>query len=71
MEPLLSGKEVPGYMYKVITRQYVPSAHDGHNALKDCKYLIDEEYGKLMSTLVRQYLLGEWKLGNVRFPTEM
>ena len=34
------------------------------------KYLIDHENGKLMSTLVRQYVLGEWKLETMLFPTE-
>lgn len=50
-----------GRMYKVVTRQYMAEGHDGYSALKDCKYLIDDENGKLMSALVRQYLLGEWK----------
>ena len=44
--------------------------HDGYNVLKGCKYLLDDEPGKLMSTLVRQYLLGEWKLETMLFPTE-
>ena len=45
--------------------------HGGHNALSGFKYLIDHENGKLMSTLVRQYLLGEWKLETMLVPTEM
>lgn len=48
-----------GRMYKVVTRQYMAEGHDGYDALKGCKELIDDENGKLMSTLVRQYLLGE------------
>ena len=50
-----------GQMYKVVTRQYMAEGHDGYSALKGCKHLIDDENGKLMSALVRQYLLGEWK----------
>jgi len=44
--------------------------HDDDNTLKGCKYSIDDETGKLMSTLVRQYVLGEWKLETMLFPTE-
>ena len=54
-----------GKMYKVVTRQYMAEGHDGYDALKGCKYLIDDENGKLMSSLVRQYLLGEWKLETI------
>ena len=57
-----------GRMYKVVTRQYIAEGHDGYEALKGCKYLIDDENGKLMSTLVRQYLLGEWKLETILSP---
>ena len=39
-----------------VTRQYMAKGHDGDNALKGCKYSIDDETGKLMSTL---YVLGE------------
>ena len=58
-----------GRTYKVVTRQYMAEGHDGYNALKGCKYLIDEENGKLMSALVRQYLLGEWKLKTIPYLT--
>jgi hypothetical protein len=58
-----------GRMYKVVTRQYMAEGHDGYEALKGCKFLIDDENGKLMSALVRQYLLGEWKLETILFPT--
>ena len=46
-------------MYKIVTREYMAEGHDGYEALKGCKHLIDDENGKLMSALVRQYLLGE------------
>lgn len=35
--------------------------HDGFECLIGCKYLIDDEQGQIMSTLVRRYLLG-WSL---------
>jgi 5'-nucleotidase len=60
-----------GRMYKVVTREYMAEGHDGYGALKGCKYLIDDENGKLMSTLVRQYLLGEWKLAIMLSPPEI
>jgi len=57
-------------MYKVISRQYKAEGHNGDNALKGCKYLINDENGKLTSALVRQYLLGEWKLETMLLPTK-
>ena len=32
--------------------------HDGFVALKGQKFLVDDESGQMMSTLVRKYLLG-------------
>lgn len=48
-----------GRMYKVVTREYMASGHDGYGMLKGNKYLIEEEAGQMMSTIVRKYLLGE------------
>ncbi|KAF8522159.1 5'-nucleotidase, partial [Hysterangium stoloniferum] len=45
--------------YRVVTREYLSQGHDGYDAFKGCKYLIDEENGTSMSTLVRKYLLGQ------------
>lgn len=45
-------------MYKVVTRQYMADGHDGFEALKDKKFLVDDENGQMMSTLVRRYLMG-------------
>lgn len=56
-----------GRTYKIVTRQYMAEGHDGYDALKGCKYLVDDENGKLMSTLVRQYLLGAQKLEDIPF----
>ncbi|KAF9257781.1 Metallo-dependent phosphatase [Marasmius fiardii PR-910] len=44
--------------YKVITREYMAQGHDGFTALKRGTYLVDDESGQPMSTLVRKYLLG-------------
>ena len=47
-----------GRMYTVVTRQYMADGHDGFEALKDKKFLVDDENGQMMSTLVRRYLMG-------------
>jgi len=44
--------------YTVITRDYMAQGHDGYDAFKGCNYVIDEEQGIIMSSLVRRYLLG-------------
>ncbi|KAH8107148.1 Metallo-dependent phosphatase [Cristinia sonorae] len=51
-------REKGGRMYKIVTREYMAEGHDGFEALKDSKYLVDDESGQMMSTLVRKYLLG-------------
>lgn len=51
-------REKDGRTYKIVTREYMASGHDGYTALLGHKYLIDDEYGQLMSSLVRKYLLG-------------
>ena len=50
-------REKTGRKYKIVTREYMAQGHDGFLSLKDGKYLIDDESGQMMSTLVRQYLL--------------
>lgn len=59
---LVDGEEVKrektGKMYKIVTRQYMVEGHDGFTPLVGRKYLVDDENGQLMSTLVRKYLLG-------------
>ncbi|KIJ34629.1 hypothetical protein M422DRAFT_213016 [Sphaerobolus stellatus SS14] len=44
--------------YKVMTREYMAQGHDGYEAFKGANYLIDDENGVIMSSLVRKYLLG-------------
>lgn len=51
-------REKNGRTYKIVTREYMASGHDGYTALPGHDYLIDDEHGQLMSSLVRKYLLG-------------
>jgi len=53
-------REKGGRMYRVVTREYLASGHDGYGMLKGNKYLIEEEGGQMMSAIVRKYLLGEF-----------
>jgi hypothetical protein len=53
-------REKGGRKYKIVTREYMAQGHDGFLPLKGCRYLIDDENGQMMSTLVRKYLLGSW-----------
>lgn len=55
-------KEEGGRTYNVVTRLYMAQGFDGYDALKSGKYLVDEENGRIMSDLVRHFLLGEWLL---------
>lgn len=45
--------------YKFVTREYLADGHDGYIAFKDKRRLIDHESGNLMSSVVRNYFLGE------------
>lgn len=51
-------RERGGRKYKVVSREYMVQGHDGYEPLKEGKYLIDDESGQMMSTIVRKYLLG-------------
>jgi hypothetical protein len=48
-----------GRTYNIVTRDYMAQGHDGFIVLKGKPYLVDHESGSIMSTIVRQYLLGE------------
>ncbi|KAG8970562.1 hypothetical protein FRC03_006691 [Tulasnella sp. 419] len=54
-------KDDGGKKYYVVTREYMAAGHDGYEVLKDCPYVggIDDEYGMMMSTIVRKFLLGK------------
>ncbi|TFK67898.1 Metallo-dependent phosphatase [Pluteus cervinus] len=54
--PVPNTKE--GRKYKIVTRDYLAQGHDGFDALKRGEYLIDDESGEMMSSIVRKYLLG-------------
>ena len=49
--------EREGKKYKIVTREYMAQGHDGFLSLEGSKYLVDDEVGRMYSTLVRQYLL--------------
>ncbi|KAI0822600.1 Metallo-dependent phosphatase [Trametes gibbosa] len=59
---LIDGDPIPrikgGRMYSIVTREYMAQGHDGFLPLKGNKYLVDDESGQMMSTIVRKYLLG-------------
>jgi 5'-nucleotidase len=50
-------REKDGRKYIIVTREYMAQGHDGFLSLKGSKYLIDDEVGRMYSTLVRQYFL--------------
>ncbi|THG98917.1 hypothetical protein EW026_g3339 [Hermanssonia centrifuga] len=52
--------EKGGRKYKIVTREYMAQGHDGFLALKGQTYLVDDESGQMMSTIVRKYLLGKY-----------
>jgi 5'-nucleotidase len=53
-------RERGGRKYKIVTRGYMAQGHDGFSSLKGQPYLIGEEDGQMMSTIVRNYLLVSW-----------
>jgi hypothetical protein len=42
-----------------ITREYMAEGYDGFEALKGRKFIIDDENGQIMSSIIRSFLLGE------------
>jgi 5'-nucleotidase len=55
-EPIKNEKG--GRKYKVVTREYMAGGFDGFTALKGSRYLVDDENGMMMSTIIRRFLLG-------------
>ncbi|WWC64228.1 uncharacterized protein I303_106837 [Kwoniella dejecticola CBS 10117] len=45
-------------VYRVITREYMALGYDGFHALKDRKFVVDDENGQIMSSILRSFLLG-------------
>jgi 5'-nucleotidase len=60
---LQDGEEIKrqrgGRKFNIVTREYMAQGHDGFLPLQGQKYLIDDESGQLMSSIVRKYLLGK------------
>ncbi|TDL27236.1 Metallo-dependent phosphatase [Rickenella mellea] len=52
------GRQSGGKLYKIVTREYMAQGHDGFVALKGRTYLIDDEHGQIMNSIVRKYFLG-------------
>ncbi|WVQ75350.1 hypothetical protein IAR50_004969 [Cryptococcus sp. DSM 104548] len=50
--------EEGGRMYKVITRDYMAQGYDGFEPLKNRKFIVDDENGQIMSSILRSFLLG-------------
>ncbi|KAJ1307540.1 hypothetical protein OPQ81_001637 [Rhizoctonia solani] len=46
------------HTYRIVTREYMAAGHDGYDVLKGKPFLIDDENGVIMSSIVRRYLLG-------------
>ncbi|KAJ3993856.1 Metallo-dependent phosphatase-like protein [Lentinula boryana] len=55
-EPILRVKG--GRQYKIVSREYMAQGYDGFVALQGRKYLVDDESGQPMSSIVRKYFLG-------------
>ncbi|KAJ9115326.1 hypothetical protein QFC24_007035 [Naganishia onofrii] len=47
-----------GRIYRVITRNYMAEGYDGFEALKNRKFIVDDDNGQIMSSIVRSFLLG-------------
>ena len=69
---IVEGEPIPrsdtSRKYNVVTREYMAEGHDGFEALKRGTYLVDDETGQPMSTLVRKYLLGGRQTYTSLFP---
>ncbi|ORY29141.1 hypothetical protein BCR39DRAFT_532806 [Naematelia encephala] len=50
--------EEGGRVYRVITREYMALGYDGFTALKNRKFVVDDEAGQIMSSIIRHFLLG-------------
>ncbi|THU81391.1 5'-nucleotidase, partial [Dendrothele bispora CBS 962.96] len=55
-EPVQRTKD--GKKYAIVTLDFDAQGNDGYTMLKGSNYLVDNENGQILSTLVRKYLLG-------------
>ena len=44
-----------------IARQYMAEGYDGFDAMKNRKFIVDDENGQIMSSIIRSFLLGRPK----------
>jgi hypothetical protein len=62
----LKGEPIPrtegGKKYKIVTREYMHTGHDGFDALVGKPCLVDDESGLIMSSIIRKFLLGASRL---------
>ncbi|CAB4398555.1 unnamed protein product [Rhizophagus irregularis] len=56
-------------IYTVSTRNYMASGYDGYTAFAqpNTQYLVDEENGIILSTLIRRYFLGLYYVNAIKF----
>ncbi|CAG8448731.1 2166_t:CDS:2 [Diversispora eburnea] len=56
-------------IYTVCTRAYLAAGYDGFKALAqpNTEFLVDDENGMLMSTLIRKYFLGLYYISAIKF----
>ena len=50
-------------MYNIVTGDFIAKGRDGYDVLKGKKYLVEPEGGKMMSAIIKSYLLGESAAG--------
>jgi 5'-nucleotidase len=58
VEPV--SKEPGGRTYNILTHFYMAQGYDGYEALKGCQFLVDDENSRIMSDIIRRFLLGMW-----------
>ncbi|GBC00114.1 hypothetical protein RclHR1_03750013 [Rhizophagus clarus] len=68
-KPNILGKLDSQKTYTVCTRNYLASGYDGYTAFAkpNTQFLVDEENGILLSTLIRRYFLGLYYVNAIKF----
>ncbi|XP_071958533.1 uncharacterized protein [Antedon mediterranea] len=46
---------LPNKVYRFCTKDYIAKGKDGYSVLKNCEYLVDEENGPILSTIVQNH----------------
>lgn len=60
-------REEGGKKYAIMTVDYMAEGHDGYDCMKGSNYIINDEEGQIMGTLIRSYLLGLSTVGFIAF----